>query len=61
MRSKAVESPFRDALGKFLIGVLQIGTGSSLGREGPTVQIYAGVANNLGRSAALSRENPTDD
>ena len=23
--------PFRDAIGKFLIGVLQIGTGSSLG------------------------------
>ena len=49
--------PFRDALGKFLIGVLQIGTGSSLGREGPTVQICAGVASTLGRSAALSREN----
>ena len=49
--------PFRDALGKFVIGVLQIGTGSSLGREGPTVQICAGVASTLGRSAALSREN----
>ena len=49
--------PFRDAIGKFLIGVLQIGTGSSLGREGPTVQICAGVASTLGRSAALSREN----
>ena len=51
--------PFRDAVGKFLIGVLQIGTGSSLGREGPTVQICAGVASTLGRSAALSRENLT--
>lgn len=50
---------FRDAVGKFLIGVLQIGTGSSLGREGPTVQICAGVASTLGRSAALSRENLT--
>src|SRR4029079_7294369 len=49
--------PFREALGKFLVGVLQIGTGSSLGREGPTVQICAGVASTLGRSAALSREN----
>jgi CIC family chloride channel protein len=49
--------PFRDAIGKFLVGVLQIGTGSSLGREGPTVQICAGVASLLGRSAALSREN----
>jgi CIC family chloride channel protein len=30
--------PFIEAAGKFLIGVLQIGSGSSLGREGPTVQ-----------------------
>lgn len=29
----------RDAIGKFWIGMLQIGSGSSLGREGPTVQI----------------------
>ena len=49
--------PFRDALGKFLVGILQIGSGSSLGREGPTVQICAGVASTLGRAAALSREN----
>lgn len=49
--------PFVDAAGKFLIGVLQIGTGSSLGREGPTVQICAGVASSIGRAAALSREN----
>ncbi|HKP47131.1 MAG TPA: chloride channel protein, partial [Pyrinomonadaceae bacterium] len=32
-------------------------TGSSLGREGPTVHICAGVASTLGRSAALSRES----
>lgn len=49
--------PFFEAAGKFLIGVLQIGSGSSLGREGPTVQICAGVASTLGRAAALSREN----
>lgn len=49
--------PFADALGKFIVGVLQIGSGSSLGREGPTVQICAGVASSLGRAAALSREN----
>ncbi len=41
----------RDSLGKFAVGVLQIGTGSSLGREGPTVQICAGVATGLGRIA----------
>lgn len=49
--------PFIDAIGKFVIGVLQIGTGSSLGREGPTVQICAGVSSALGRGAALSRDN----
>lgn len=49
--------PFTEAIGKFIIGILQIGTGSSLGREGPTVQICAGVASTLGRAAALSRDN----
>lgn len=49
--------PFIDALGKFAIGVLQIGSGSSLGREGPTVQICAGIASTFGKGAALSREN----
>lgn len=48
---------FIDAAGKFMVGVLQIGSGSSLGREGPTVQICAGVASTLGRAAALSRDN----
>jgi CIC family chloride channel protein len=43
-----------DALGKFVVGVLQIGTGSSLGREGPTVQICAGIATFLGRIAGVS-------
>jgi CIC family chloride channel protein len=47
----------RDSLGKFAIGVLQIGSGSSLGREGPTVQICAGVATGLGRIAGLSQRN----
>ena len=32
---------FRDAVGKFIIASLQIGSGASLGREGPTVQICA--------------------
>jgi CIC family chloride channel protein len=49
--------PFMEAIGKFLIGVIQIGSGSSLGREGPTVQICGGVASTLGRAAALSRDN----
>jgi CIC family chloride channel protein len=49
--------PLVEAVGKFLVGVLQIGSGSSLGREGPTVQICAGIATGLGRGAALSRDN----
>lgn len=44
----------RDALGKFLVGAIQIGTGSSLGREGPTVQICAGIASRLGRVFGVS-------
>jgi chloride channel protein, CIC family len=44
-------------IGKFLIGTLQIGSGASLGREGPTVQICGGIASMLGRAAALSRDN----
>jgi CIC family chloride channel protein len=47
----------RDSIGKFAIGVLQIGSGSSLGREGPTVQICAGVATGLGRLAGVSQRN----
>lgn len=34
----------RDSLAKFLICTLQLGSGSSLGREGPTVHICAGIA-----------------
>jgi len=44
-------------LGKFVIGSIQIGTGASLGREGPTVQICAGIASLLGRMTALSRDH----
>ncbi len=47
----------RDSVGKFFIGALQIGTGSSLGREGPTVQITAGLASWIGRLARMSPDN----
>jgi CIC family chloride channel protein len=47
----------RDALGKFLIGSLQIGSGASLGREGPTVQICAGIASLLGRLVGVSAKS----
>lgn len=47
----------RDAVGKFGVCVLQLGSGASLGREGPTVQICAGVATTIGRWMALSPAN----
>jgi len=49
--------PMRDAVGKFILGILQVGTGASLGREGPTVQICAGISAWLARAASLSRQN----
>jgi chloride channel protein, CIC family len=45
---------FRDSIGKFIVGALQIGAGASLGREGPTVQICAGIATLFGRVAGVS-------
>ena len=45
--------PVRDAVGKFLVGTLQIGSGASLGREGPTVQICAGASTFIARVTAL--------
>ncbi len=53
---KGGRMPFQVAFGKFALGVIQIGSGASLGREGPTVQICAGIASTLGRLAALPRQ-----
>jgi CIC family chloride channel protein len=47
----------RDSIGKFLLSTLQIGTGSSLGVEGPTVQICCGLASALGRALRVSPAN----
>ncbi|MGE0886484.1 MAG: chloride channel protein [Blastocatellales bacterium] len=41
--------------GKMLLASFNIGTGASLGREGPTVQICAAIASLLGRIFAISR------
>lgn len=49
--------PFREVIGKYVIGILQIGSGAALGREGPTVHICAGLASVLGRTFALSQKN----
>lgn len=47
--------PMRDAIGKFFVGTVQVGSGASLGREGPTVQICAGITSLLSRWAHLPR------
>jgi CIC family chloride channel protein len=46
----------RETLGKFVLCAIQIGSGASLGLEGPTVQICAGVSSLLARGARLSPE-----
>jgi CIC family chloride channel protein len=46
--------PGRVAFGKFLTGVLCIGSGHSMGREGPSVQIGAGLASAIGKWFHLS-------
>jgi CIC family chloride channel protein len=48
--------PGRVPLGKFVTGVLCIGSGHSMGREGPSVQIGAGIASVVGRWLQLSPE-----
>jgi CIC family chloride channel protein len=52
--------PARVPFGKFLTGVLCIGSGHSMGREGPSVQIGAGLASVIGRWLRLSPENVRD-
>ena len=47
----------RETIGKFILCAIQIGSGASLGLEGPTVQICAGVSSLLARAARLSPQN----
>jgi CIC family chloride channel protein len=47
----------RETLGKFVLCAFQIGSGASLGLEGPTVQICAGVSSLMARAARLSPQN----
>jgi CIC family chloride channel protein len=47
----------RETIGKFVLCALQIGSGASLGLEGPTVQVCAGVSSILARIARLSPKN----
>jgi CIC family chloride channel protein len=43
-------------LGKFFCSSASLASGIGLGREGPAVQVGAGIASVLGRSAKLSKE-----
>lgn len=43
----------RETVGKFVLCSVQLGSGASLGLEGPTVQICAGVSSLLARAARL--------
>jgi CIC family chloride channel protein len=47
----------RETIGKFILCALQIGSGASLGLEGPTVQVCAGVSNMLARLVRLGPKN----
>jgi CIC family chloride channel protein len=47
----------RETIGKFVLCAVQIGSGASLGLEGPTVQICAGVSSLLAGAARLSPQN----
>ncbi|MGE0397761.1 MAG: chloride channel protein [Kofleriaceae bacterium] len=55
--SKAMKLRIRDSFAKFAIGAVQIGTGSSLGREGPTVQICSGIAKLMARIGGVAAHN----
>jgi CIC family chloride channel protein len=46
--------PWSVPFGKFVTGVLCIGAGHSIGREGPSVQIGAGLASAVGQRLGLS-------
>src|ERR1017187_10009605 len=47
----------KTVIGKFLCCSISLASGIALGREGPSVQIGAGIASVLGRRFGLSREN----
>jgi CIC family chloride channel protein len=52
--------PWRTPIGKFITGVICIGSGHSMGREGPSVQIGAGLASGIGRWLGLSPSRVRD-
>jgi CIC family chloride channel protein len=49
--------PFRVAWVKFVAGVVSIGGGTSLGREGPSVQLGSAIASNLAGLTGEAKQN----
>ena len=49
--------PWRVAWVKFLVGIISVGGGSSLGREGPSVQIAGTIASNLAGLTGEAKQN----
>ena len=49
------EISLKDGVTRFFIGTLSIGTGASLGREGPTVHICSSIASSMGRFFGLAK------
>ena len=48
---------FRTLLGKFWLSAISLASGIALGREGPSVQVAAGIASVLGRRLGLSQSS----
>ncbi len=46
---------FRDGILRFIISTISLGTGTSLGREGPTVHLCAAVASKVGQVFGLAK------
>lgn len=48
---------FRSVIVKFVAGILTLGGGTSLGREGPSVYVGGGVASSLSAALGVSKQN----
>jgi CIC family chloride channel protein len=46
----------REAVYRFIIGAISVGSGMSLGREGPTVHICAAIASRIGQAFGLAKK-----
>ena len=53
--NKFGQIPLRQGIVRFIACTISVGTGSSLGREGPTVHICAAIASFLGRTFGLAK------